>query len=199
MLNVMREPGPTPHGVTAASGAIDWPAALASHEGWLRLVVLARLGERQAVEEVMQDVALAAVAGHGRLSAPERLPAWLYRLAVRQALLYRRRSGRRRRLMERYAAERLEPGDPAVREPDPLGWLIRDERARLVREALSRLPPRDAEILLLKYADGCTARDLAERLGVSLPAVEARLHRVRGRLRELLAGNGVVANSEGES
>lgn len=170
---------------------IDWAAALARHDRWLRLVILARLGERQAVDEVMQEVALAAVAQRSPLADPDRLPAWLYRLAVRQTLLHRRRRGRQRHLFDRYARRFGAPEPPAL-DPDPLGWLLRDERSRLVREALGRLPPRDAEILLLKYAEGWTGRELAARLGVGLAAVEARLHRVRKRLRAELADSGVV-------
>src|SRR5262245_15975547 len=41
--------------------AIDWQHALAQHDRWLRTVVLARVGQASAVEEVMQEVALAAV------------------------------------------------------------------------------------------------------------------------------------------
>jgi RNA polymerase sigma factor (sigma-70 family) len=160
---------------------IDWAAALARHDRWLRLVVRARVGEPQAVEEVMQELALAAVRQPSRVD-PERLPAWLYRLAVRQALLHRRRCGRRRRLLDRYATD----SEPAV-EPDPLAWLLRAERAALVRAALERLPSRDAEVLLLKYAEGWSAPELAGRLGLGLSAVEARLHRARQRLRAALA------------
>ncbi len=167
---------------------IDWADALGAHDRWLRLVVLARLGERQAVDEVLQEVALAAVRGASPPSDPARLPAWLYRLAVRQALLHRRRSGRRRKLTDRYAG-RLAPDGF---EPDPLDWLLRDERARLVREALRRLPARESEILLLKHVEGWTARALADRLGTTESAVEARLHRARSRLRDLLARAGVV-------
>jgi RNA polymerase sigma-70 factor (ECF subfamily) len=65
----------------------------------------------------------------------------------------------------------------------PLAWLVRDERQKLVQDALRRLPPRDAELLVLKYADGFTARELSERLGAAIPTIEARLHRARGRLR----------------
>ena len=68
---------------------VDWAAKLAEHDRWLRTIVLARLGERQAVDEVMQEVALAAVAQRAPLSDLARVGAWLYRLAVRQALLYR--------------------------------------------------------------------------------------------------------------
>ncbi|MCA9270883.1 MAG: sigma-70 region 4 domain-containing protein, partial [Planctomycetales bacterium] len=38
-----------------------------------------------------------------------------------------------------------------------------------------------------KYVEDWSYRQIAERLGVSASAVEARLHRARGRLREQLA------------
>lgn len=190
----MREPGPTSSDAASRRGPVDWQTVLETHGRWLRLVVLARLGERQAVEEVLQELALAAVAARRVPEDPARLPAWLYRLAVRQALLHRRRHGRQRRLVGRYAGRREEPGADFV--PDPLAWLIRDERARLVREALRRLAPGDAEILLLKYAENWTGPELAARLGVSLAAVEARLHRGRQRLRAALAGTDVIETHE---
>ncbi|SRR5713101_7802013 len=52
--------------------AIDWSTKLAEHDRWLRTIVLARLGERQAVDEVMQEVALAAVAQRAPLSQAPR-------------------------------------------------------------------------------------------------------------------------------
>jgi RNA polymerase sigma-70 factor (ECF subfamily) len=180
-------PMPNPDGM---AGRPDWAAALAAHDRWLRMAVLARLGERQAVDEVMQEVALAVVVGQGRLADPANVAAWLYRVAVRQALLYRRRRGRQHRLVDR--AARLGRDDDGARASDPLAWLLLDERQRLVREALRRLPPRDAEILLLKYTEGWSYRDLAEHLGVSPSAVEARLHRGRRRLREELARSNLI-------
>lgn len=168
-----------------SSGGSGWGGALAEHAGWLRAAVAARLGERQGVEEVLQEVALAAIGpGVPRVEATNP-GAWLYRVAVRQVLLYRRKMGRRRRLAEghaRHVEGMSRAGD------DPLGWLLSQERGRLVREALGKLPPRDAEILTLKYAEGFTAAAIAGRLGLGVAAVEARLHRARGRLRGLLAG-----------
>jgi RNA polymerase sigma factor (sigma-70 family) len=65
---------------------------------------------------------------------------------------------------------------------------LRDERSRLVQKALERMPHRDAELLILKYGEGFGAREIAERLGVSVATIETRLHRARGRLRALLSG-----------
>jgi RNA polymerase sigma-70 factor (ECF subfamily) len=173
-----RSEGPADH---PCGPGLDWAATLAEHDRWLRTAVLARLGEPQAVDEVMQEVALAAVAQRSPLKDPGRVGAWLYRLAVRQVLLHRRRCGRQRKLLGGYAATQV---DGAC--PDPLDWLLRDERKDLVRAALGQLPRRDAEILLLKYTEDWSYRELAGHLGVSESAVEARLHRARKRLREAM-------------
>src|SRR5262249_14259068 len=74
--------------------AVDWSAAFAEHGRWLRTVVLARVGETQAVDEVLQEVLLAAVSGRAPLKDDAKLAPWLYRLAVTQSLLYRRKAGR---------------------------------------------------------------------------------------------------------
>jgi RNA polymerase sigma factor (sigma-70 family) len=167
---------------------IDWASTLVLHDRWLRTVVAARLGERQAVDEVLQDVSLAAVGARVTVD-PARVAGWLYRLAIRKTLLYRRSRGRQHKLVGRYVKKVREEATSA---PDPLGWLLLDERMALVREALARLPARDAEILLLKYTENWSCRDLAEHLGQTESAIESRLHRARGRLRDQLAGSSVI-------
>lgn len=171
--------------------AVDWPAELARHERWLRTVIGARLGERQAVDEVFQEVSLAAIAQRAPLVDASKAAPWLYQLAVRQTLLYRRKAGRRRKLWER-VRDRLRPDAAHSRSNDPLEWLLAAERQRLIREALGKLPRRDAEILLLKYTEDWSYHQLAEHLGISHSAVEARLHRARARMRDALGAVDVV-------
>ena len=175
----------------AIAASIDWPSVLAEHGRWLRTVVCARLGEPQAVDEVMQEVSLAAVRQQAPLNDPEKVAPWLYRLAVRQTLLYRRKQGRQRKMIGRYA-DRFQPSEADNRQADPLGWLLAEERAVQVRAAMSRLPKRDAEILMLKYNEDWSYQAIAEHLGISHSAVEARLHRARQRLRTELAALDVV-------
>src|SRR5690349_20169962 len=156
----------TAGGDAARGPAIDWPAMLARHDRWLRTVILARVGEPQAVDEVMQEVSLAALKQSAPLQDASKVAPWLYRLAVVQSLLYRRKRGRARKLTDRYG-ERVRPAVEDSRESDPLSWLMADERRRMVRQCLASLPPRDAEILLLKYAEGWSYHQIAESLGVS--------------------------------
>ena len=169
---------------------LDWASTLASHERWLRTVIAARLGELQAVEEVLQEVSLSALAT-GFSVDPLRVSGWLYRLAIRKALLYRRSRGRQNKLNCRYA-ERVRVREGSSSDGDPLGWLLLDECLALVRRALAVLPPRDAEILLLKYTENWSCRDLALHLGQSETAIESRLHRARGRLREELERSSLI-------
>ena len=164
---------------------VDWSEALAENGRWLRTVIYARVGERQAVDEVLQEVSLAAIRQQTPLEDRSKVAPWLYRTAVTQSLLYRRKAGRQRKLSDRYA-ETTQPTEVDTRQIDPLGWLLADERRQLVRQALARLPRRDREILLLKYTEDWSYRQLAEHLGISESAVQARLHRARKRMRDLM-------------
>ena len=184
----------------AASGPpgaapIDWSAVLAEHGRWLRTVVLARLGESQAVDEVLQEVFAAAVRQKAPLADRSKIAPWLYRLAVRQALLYRRKQGRQRKLVARFA-QRFQPTEYDPRERDPLDWLLSEERRRMVRSALRKLSRGDAEILLLKYTENWSYHEIARHIGVSHSAVEARLHRARAKLRAELESSRELIDME---
>jgi RNA polymerase sigma factor (sigma-70 family) len=178
-------------GQPAFPPSIDWSALLARHDRWLRTAVFARLRELDGVDEVMQAVAVAAVEQRSPLLDLNKAAPWLYRLAVWQTLLYRRRAGRHRKLTGTYGRQ-LKAHDVGGGLPDPLAWLLADERQALVRTALARLNRQDAEILLLKYTEDWSYRDLAAHLGISESAVETRLHRARARLRDELTALNVT-------
>jgi RNA polymerase sigma factor (sigma-70 family) len=185
-LLVMPSDEPTASRGTAGADSIDWPAELDRHRRWLRTVALARVGESAAADDVLQEVSMTALEKGNQLRDPTRVAGWLYRLVVVAALQYRRRQGRRRKLLDRYSA-RQPSVDGAAHEPDPLGWLLADERKEMVRQALEQLPPRDAEIMLLKYSEDWSYQQLAKHLGLSVSAVEARLHRARQKMRQALS------------
>ena len=163
---------------------------LASHDRWLRTVVYAHVGEPQAVDEVMQEVSLAAVRQQAPINDVDKVTPWLYRLAVTQSLLYRRKQGRRRKLIDRYV-QRVQPAE-YDRSDDPLEWLLAKERKEQIRKAIKQMPKRDAEILLLKYTEDWSYRQLANHLGITESAVEARLHRARQRFRAELTSLAVI-------
>lgn len=167
-------------------GKIDWQEVLTRNDRWLRTVVYARLGDPGAVDDVMQEIALAAVKQASPIQDFAKVGPWLYRLAIRQTLLFRRKMGRQRKLVGRYA-DRFTPTETDHRSPEPLSWMLADERSMMMRRALKELKHRDAEILMLKYAENWNYHQIADHIGISHSAVEARLHRARQRLRDELS------------
>lgn len=159
---------------------------LSQHERWLRTTLHSRLGNHDEVDEVMQEVALAAANQTSRNEPVERIGPWLYRVALRQVMLFRRKAGRRRKLIEsakqRLAAESFGPKSEAT----PLEFLLSQERQSRVRQAMGQMHEMDRQLLMLKYVEGLSYGEIAERIGATASAVQSRLHRARATLRELL-------------
>lgn len=164
---------------------IDWEAALRENEHWLRTIIAARVGEAAAVEEVFQEVSLATIRQKAPLLDATKISPWLYRLAVMQSLLYRRSMGRKRKLIDRYMQKvPLEEYDQG--QKDPLSWLLSEERRAGVRKAMSELPRNQQELLLLKYVHEWSYKEMADKIGTTVSAIQAKLHRARALLREKL-------------
>lgn len=161
-------------------------AVFLEHESWLRTVVRSRLHEPDAVEDVMQNIAMAIVKQASVIGEVSRMGAWLYQIAVRQVLMYRRTSGRRRKMQNKLLV------DPSVRgeQPSPVEGVLASETQQNVQRALHELSDIDRQILLLKYTEGWSYRDLAAHLGVQEDTVEYRLTRARKMLRKQLVLNG---------
>jgi RNA polymerase sigma-70 factor (ECF subfamily) len=172
----------------------DWGSALAAHEGWLRKVILARTGEVQAVDEVFQRVALAAVEQAAPLADPAKVAPWLHRLAVIQSARYRRTLGRERRAMRSFTERQIDLGNGFA--GDVLAWLVARERHDQTQQALTRLEGADVEILMLKYGERWSYRQIAGRLGITEKGVETRLTRARARLRHELIASGIKGEEQ---
>ncbi len=157
-------------------------AVFLEHESWLRTVVRSRLNEPEAVEDVMQNIALAIVRHRSVLDEINRIGAWLYQIAVRQVLMYRRSSGRRRKMQDRLAHETQDRSDLEC----PLQSLLAAEAQAGVHQALEELSEIDRQVLMLKYAEGWSYRELADHLGVREDTIEYRLVKARKALRRLL-------------
>lgn len=170
---------------------LDWSVELDRHRSWLRTVIAARCREPQAVDEIMQEVSVAVFKQKAPLRDHSKVAPWLYQIAVRQSLMYRRKHGRRRNLEQRYA-EQIQTTPRQRESPDPLNWLLAAERRKLIRHGLQELKPKEAEMLLLKYTQDWSYRQIAEHLGISESAVESRLHRARKSLRKKMVALEVI-------
>ena len=156
-------------------------SVLVDNRHWLWLVVYSRLGDAAQAEDVMQEVAVAAVRTEISFPEPECGKHWLYRVAIRQVMLFRRNQARDRRKMQNFQRE-----VPAVDSPSCVQWICAGETEGQVREALGRLKPSDQEILAMKYGEDFSCREIAQVMGVTETTIQSRLLRARKRMRQLL-------------
>jgi len=155
--------------------------AFLTAEMFLRRVVQSRLPNADAVDEVIQEVAVALTKAK---SVPlDQIQPWLCRVAIRQALLFRRRQGRRQNLHSEYSTT---ASHPSPQDRDPLLWMLAGERRHQLQGALSRLRSEDQKILTMKYVDGLDYRRISVALDISEHAVANRLRTAREKLRQEL-------------
>ena len=123
-------------------------------------------------EELAQEAFARAWQRLGQLREPEKVGAWLCGIA-RNVARRHRSSPATIDVVDRLPASGTDPESATV---------AREQHA-VVRDALSRLPPRYREPLVLYYRQGCSSREVAEVLGVSPNVIDQRLSRGRRMLR----------------
>jgi RNA polymerase sigma-70 factor (ECF subfamily) len=139
-----------------------------------------QLGDHHDAEDATERTFLAALRAIGSFRHEQgTFRAWLFRIARNTVLNVHRSRARRR----------TEPIDVATLEPeapdeDPAGIAVRAEDQRRVRAALRLLPEERRQVIVLRFADGLSAREIGQVLDRSEGAVRVLLHRA---LKELAA------------
>jgi len=142
-------------------------------------------GDRTLAEDVTQETWLRAVREWRRSGPPEKPLAWLITVAHNLLASYYRR--RRPQQLDADTAAELR----AIENGGAAG-----ARA-VVDDALTRLPPGQAELIEAFHLEDRKVAQIAEGTGLSERAVEGRLRRARQRLRrelESLMGHGGIRN-----
>jgi RNA polymerase sigma factor (sigma-70 family) len=145
---------------------------------------------RQDAEDAFQDSLLRAFSHLNNFQERSSFSTWLTRIAINSALMILRK---RRNYLECSldgtddASGNSEKWEIQSLRDDPETSYARKEREALLKEAIRRLPPRCREVVELSQASEYSAREIAQALGISVPAVKSRLSRARLTLRaELL-------------
>jgi RNA polymerase sigma-70 factor (ECF subfamily) len=130
-----------------------------------------------AVEDVTQEVFLAALRGIRRYRGRSSFRTWLASIARHKVADYYRRRSRQPETV----ALSTERNDPAASD----GW---EERC-IIRLALRRLPDHYQEVLLLRFAEGLPFDQIADTLGISLEAAKSRYRRAVAAIAQDLDEN----------
>ena len=155
--------------------------------GWLLGVALRIVRERGAAEDVVHDAFVRIWTQAARFDpALGQGRGWIYSI-VRNMALNHVRDGARAVSLDEYSSAALEDETAlaAHRETgDP--FEIRADLGRL-RACLEQLRPERRDCIVYAYLDGCSHREIAERVQAPLGTVKAWIQRSMGALRECMA------------
>lgn len=140
-------------------------------------------------EDVTQNVFIALAKTAHQLTDRAVLSGWLHRTAQNIAAQTVRTIERRRAREEKAVVM----NESRATESDP-SW---DKIAPQLDAALGQLNEPDRDVLLLRYFERKSAREMAETLGISEEAAQKRVNRAVDRLREIFAKQGLTVGFGG--
>jgi RNA polymerase sigma-70 factor (ECF subfamily) len=154
-------------------------------------------GSNEDAEEAAQDALWTAARKIQTFKGESAFGSWLYRIAANAA--YQKLRARKSKSAEIALDDVLPLLDDHGRHFEPMDdWssrvdenTLQGELREVLEEAIDGLPPDYRTALVLHDVEGLSNPDIAEALGISLPAVKSRVHRsrlfVRKRLSDYLA------------
>jgi len=159
-----------------------------------RVYNLARrmLGNDADAEDVTQDVLLQVVRKLDTFRGESAFPTWLHRVTVNAALAHRRKRAVRQ---EYLTADPLDHFRDDGHHAGPVQqWSVAPDQAvldaetqQLIEAAIAQLPDIFRDVYVLADVEGLPNAEIADMLGLSVPAVKSRLHRARLLMRDALA------------
>jgi RNA polymerase sigma-70 factor, ECF subfamily len=137
-------------------------------------------------EDALQDATLKAFSHIKDFQEKSSFSTWLTRIAINSALMLLRK----KRICYEISFDGSDSSDDnckhwEIRCPaeNPESRLARKESEELLRNAILQLPQILREVVELRQARGYSTREIAEALGITVPAVKSRLSRAKVTLR----------------
>jgi RNA polymerase sigma-70 factor (ECF subfamily) len=153
------------------------------HQG-LHAFIAKRVADDAQADDILQEVFLQVHRQLDRLNDPDRVMAWLYRIARNAIVDYYRSSGRCREQPIGLSGD-MELIAPSSLSDDQSGRL-RTELAACLRPMLDRITKDYREAVTLVELEGLTQQAAAKRLGLSISGMKSRVQRGRKQLKQLL-------------
>lgn len=147
------------------------------HYSWLMC------GHKEDAEDVSQETLLRAFDSFASLRDPERVRAWVFRIARNACLMQRRRSvfAPSREL----SLDELRPADEAPAEVERVDVrLLHSELRAVLDRVILELPQAYRAVVLLRDLEELSTEETAEILGLTSDVVRTRLHRGRLAMRQ---------------
>ncbi len=158
------------------------------HQDYIYNAVFHLVSDEQDAEDLAQEVFLRAYDGLESFRGEARFTTWVYGIMLNTVRSFWRRTRRRAVVsLDRELNPEEGPRPELPAEADgPQTQTMRREKVRMVRAAIAELEDDLREIIVMRDIQGLTYEELADAIGVPDGTVKSRLHRARGRLKDIL-------------
>jgi DNA-directed RNA polymerase specialized sigma24 family protein len=147
-------------------------------------LIRANIGDADEALDITQEVFVSAFAALKRYDAGRPFLAWLKRIALNKCRDWARR--RKVRSFFTRAARSMTPMRCPTMRPRLTCRLPIAGNCAVTADAISALPSRLREVLVLRTVEGLSQAETADVIGVNGKTVETRLYRARVKLEEIL-------------
>ena len=170
---------------SGSEAAFDW--LVTYYHAPVYAVIFGILRHPNDAADVTQEVFLKAFRGIRAFRHGSSLKTWLYRIAVRESLNFRRWSWRHLRYQSSIEQEQVD-GSADFEDPgtSPFEELASREIQQAVQHALGEVPAVFRAAVILRDLEGLSYEEVAEVLDVTVGTVKSRILRGRRILREIL-------------
>jgi RNA polymerase sigma-70 factor (ECF subfamily) len=154
---------------------------LRRHASPLLTFIQRMVGDSHRAEELFQEVFLAVWIKRRQYEYPRPFKPWLYTIALNKC-----RAAFRTRNLVAVSLDANNQEPPPAGDPSPPDQVIASETAHLVSQAVTRLPPQQRTVVVLRIWQGLSYAAIGEMVGCTEGTVRSHMHHGLAALREVL-------------
>ena len=157
-------------------------------------VAMKYLKDDEEARDATQDAMLLAFRHKDSFRGDSRFTTWLYRIAATTALMRLRKRRRSPQVLSSTTRDDETPqAEPRSLEPSPEEMSSSAEVIAQYEVNLSSMGEKYGNIFRLRFLEGYSESEIAQRLGLNVSTVKTRAYRARSYLKRQLAGQPVAA------
>lgn len=172
---------PSPENLSSTKlDSIAWEEFYREHHGQVLSLLIGILRDHTLAQEAAQNAFVKAVEKIHEIEVSAR-KAWLFRVAVNEAWLIRRKQQTEHKHLQHVAQH-----NPTEAEAESSAGLVQQEQVHQLQQAIQQLPHDQRTVVLLRLRDEQTFAEIAQQLNVPLGTVLTRMRLALDKLRKTL-------------
>ena len=152
------------------------------------LIVFKLVRDRSLVEDLTQEVFIKAFQHLNDFDYEHQFASWLFKIANNHCIDYIRK--KKLRLYSIDDQVKTEDGEIGYEIPDstyePDLNMLREQKARLIHQAIDSLPKKYREVIVLRHQDELSYDEIADKTGLPVNTIKVQLFRAREMMYKFL-------------